>query len=65
MYYTEDRPSRMETALLSLSDGYALLDELAQANINPSSISPDQLEHLLGRPLTAPESKPRLVRAAG
>ena len=47
MYNTEELQSGTEAALLETLGGYALLDALAQANINPNSLPPDRLESLL------------------
>ncbi len=65
MYHMEDRLSRTEAALLETSGGYALLDELAQANIDPNSLPTDELEHLLSRPNCPQAPMAVLVQAAG
>jgi hypothetical protein len=46
----EDLRSRTESHLEETSGGFALLDALAQANIDPNSLLPEQLQRLLGHP---------------
>jgi hypothetical protein len=45
----EDLRMRTESRLEETPGGFALLDALAQANIDPSSLLPEQLERLLGQ----------------